>query len=247
MATAPPRDAPPTHPATIEHLVVLGWSSLAERLVESWAQIASPDSTVEIIAEPGAVTSTDVAARFEGVSVTLSHGDIDDPLALADGRRTPTVVMLAAQGDPADGEETDAATILRLLPLRRRLDASGSPIRLMVELVDPDSTALLPTMGVDDYVMSREMAAQLLVQLAEEPARQTILGSLYPPTRPSLRLVPAGQLGLIGSHGMDDLVHTCEAVGLLAIGWRRRGAVALDPPPSMLVDLSEDDQIVVID
>ena len=245
-STAPPRTPPRSHPVTTEHLVVLGWSPLAQRLVEAWAQIASPGSTVRIITGEDEIPSQRVQDTFTGVSVAVSSGDIDDPLSLGDTHTRPTVVLLAAQGDPDAGEVTDAATILRLLPLRRRLDETGSSTRLMVELVDPKSTALLPPMGVDDHVMSRAMAAQLLVQLAEEPARQAILASLYTPARPALRLVPAGELGLAGPQGMDTVVEMCETSGLLAIGWRRDGVVDLDPPAAVRVDLAERDQIVVI-
>jgi hypothetical protein len=50
----------------------------------------------------------------------------------------------------------------------------------------------------------------------------------------------------VGTQGMAGVVDVCETFGLLAIGWRRAGAVELDPPAAVRVDLAEDDQIVVI-
>jgi ion channel POLLUX/CASTOR len=244
---APNRAAPPPHPVTVEHLVVLGWSPLAARLVESWAGIASAGSTLEIVGDPEALPPDEVVARFGRVPVTLTPGDIDDLLAQQDQPRRPTVILMPAQGDPSSGEATDSATILRLMPLRRRLTAAGSNIRLMVELLDPDSTALVPPMGIDDHVMSREMAAQLIVQLAEQPARRRILAALHTPDRPSLRLVSAAELGLAGDHDMGEVVTVCESRGLLAIGLRRSGVVDLDPGSTTRALLAADDQIVVVD
>ncbi|MBK6312315.1 MAG: hypothetical protein IPF42_17710 [Candidatus Microthrix sp.] len=119
-----------------------------------------------------------------------------------------------------------------------------------MELRDADNVDLARQAGADEYIVSDAIAGRFMAQLAEQPERRLVFLALYASAGPSLRLVTAEDLALVGTVSFGDVVIKAQAAGMLAIGWRRastEGATAiLSPTVSTMVDLAPADQIIVI-
>jgi hypothetical protein len=243
-----------TWPATLraagraEHVVIVGWSALGGHIVASVDEVADPGSSVEIVYDPALIASDEIALPTPtSIDVTVraragAAASLDD----VGSSRTTTVVLLA-QRTGTTPAETDSRTLLAHLMLRRALQARADPDpNILVELLDADNADLVAMTEPNDHVISDALTSRLLAQLAEEPRRRPILLQIYAPGGPSMRLIPARDLGLVGDVGCDDIVARAYAAGLLALGWRAGTALRLNPSVSERVTLGDEDRIVVI-
>jgi len=137
--------------------------------------------------------------------------------------------------------------LLELVTLRRDLARRGIDVpRLVIELSDLGNASLVQPRPTDDVLVTPAMASRLLAQLTDQPDRRAVFLALYATDGPTIRLVDAGRLGLSGEVTTRRIVERAAASGLVAIGWRRAGELALNPDESRQVDLASDDQIVII-
>jgi Trk K+ transport system NAD-binding subunit len=243
-------EAPPTADSRHrERMLLVGWNVLGSNLLSALDEFAAPGSSAVVVPDPMDVGTTDIRIPpLTTVDVEVRpDGSATQELDREDqGGPFTSIVLLAQRGDmPAD--EADSRTLLSHMLLRRHLDARGRAApRIVVELLNTKHVDLARVTGADDYVVSDAITSRLLAQLAEEPLRRPVLLSLYAAAGPSVRLIPAGELGLARDVGCDDVITTAYASGLLAVGWRRDADVVLNPPTSRRVTLRGHDQIVVI-
>lgn len=230
-----------------EHLLVIGWNSIGPQLLAGWAMTAAPSSTVEILFDERLVDESEIAVPALGIgSVTVTPADggtlAIDPSTMA---RATTITLLSYR-DRLPITETDSRTLLDLLTLRRGLLATASRPRLVVELLDGGNRTLAKMDDVDDLIVSPEMTSRLIAQLADQPERRAVLLQMYATEGPSIRLVPAARLGLVGSQRTGDVVRTGLEHGVSPIGWRRHGVTTINPHDGVTIELAPDDEIVVI-
>lgn len=112
--------------------------------------------------------------------------------------------------------------------------------------MDLGNASLAQVRASDDVLVTPAMASRLVAQLTDQPDRRAVFLALYATDGPTIHLVDAGRLGLSGEVTTRQIVESATASGLVAIGWRRAGELALNPDESQQVDLAADDQIVVI-
>ncbi len=232
-----------------EHLLVIGWNELGPQVLANLEEFAEPGSTVEVVYDARLFDHDELRMpRLRRFDVTLTPSRA---VTWQLGKRTSTAdltgIVLLAYRRGSSVHEGDSRTLLNLMVLRRELEARGGvQPRLVVELLDAANIDLARVTGADDYVVSDAISSRLMTQLAEQPQRRAILLSLYAATGASVHLVAAGELGLTGDVGFDDVIATSYASGLLAFGWRRGDEVVLNPRLSASVRLDEGDQIVVV-
>ncbi len=248
QATAP-RDSG----AREEHILLLGWNSLGERLVEQLDSTSAPGSSVQIVYDPRLLSEDDIEI---GDTVSLSVTSTAHrarTLSLGDDsrRRKLTSIVLLGYRAGLSPDDADSRTLLTLMLLRRELDElDGIAPQVVVELLDADNVDLAHTSGADDYVVSDAIASRLMTQLADQPARRAVLDSLYAVKGSSLDLIDASRLGLHSEVTFGEIIEVAYSFGLLAIGWRRAdgrdGELTLNPSVSERVELGDGAQIVVI-
>jgi hypothetical protein len=231
-----------------EHVLFVGWSALGGHMVASIDDVADPQSSVEIVHDPALVTSDESALpALTSLDVTV-RPRTGTAWSLEDvGSSDITTVVILAQRPASAPAEADSHPLLTHMVVRRALEARPGPDpTVLVELLDADNTELVHMTGPDDRVVSDALTSRLLVQLAEEPRRRPILLQIYAPGGPSMRLIPARDLGLGGDVGCDEVIAAAYAAGLLALGWRAAGVLRLNPPTRERVELGQEDRIVVI-
>jgi hypothetical protein len=233
-----------------QHLLVLGWSQLGAGLLADWAGVAPPSSTAEIMLDPeifdGAGPIGD-SAPGPTVEVRMT-ADLDDVARRLESAPLIDTLLVLTPADELGEQQADASTLLSLVALQRILSSIDAPRpRVVVEILDVENVPLVDLVHQDDFVVSDAIGSQLMAQLAEMPERRNIFLQLYDPNGPSLHLVPARDLGLLGITRSIDLFRTAYRAGVLAVGYRSadRGLV-LNPPRTETIDLAEGDQVVVI-
>ena len=235
-----------------EHLVVVGWNALGATLIASVAEVSTPGSSAEIVYDPDLFDADEIqvpASTELDIRLTPSPR-LSWELADAEGARATSIVLLGYVRGLSAGE-ADSRTLLALMLLRKELqNRPGPPPRVIVELRDADNVDLARQSGADEYIVSDAIAGRFMAQLAEQPERRLVFLALYASAGPSLRLVTAEDLALVGTVSFGDVVITAQAAGMLAIGWRpasTEGATAiLSPTVSTMLDLAPADQIIVI-
>ena len=243
----------PARGTRAEHMVILGWNSMGERLVEQLESTVAPGSSVEIVYDPRLLSEGDVelgtTSRLD-VTVTANRSRA---LSLGDETRRPLLTSIVLLGYRAglSPEDADGRTLLTLMLLRREFDEMGGVApRVIAELFDADNVDLATTSGADDFVVSDAIASRLMTQLAEEPARRALFETLYDEESPSFDLVDARLLGVNADVEFGEIIDAAYSVGLLAIGWRRApehgGQLTLNPSVTDRVHLDDGDQVVVI-
>ena len=245
-------------PATLErvdstrwpvHLIIVGWNALGIQLLTQLDLVAASGSSAEIVYDPRLFDPEELnIPRTTRIDVTLTSSSstvwhIGD--RVLSGEQVSVVLLGYRRGVPV--EDADGRTLLRLMVLRRELEARGAAsTRLVVELLDVQNVELARVMGADDYVVSDAIASRLIAQVAEQPARRAVLKSLYATEGASVRLARAEGFGLRGQVTFADIIAAVFAQGQLAIGWRRNREVVLNPRTSEQVELTEGDQVVII-
>ena len=252
FANTPPRDARRRARAFArrqEHLLIVGWNALGTHLLSSLDEFAAPGSVVSVVIDQRVIDPQEVQIPPCDVLDVRLQPSNGAPWQVARDALTPdltAVVLLAYRHDVAP-DEADSRTLLTHMLLQRELDGRRDAAPgVIVELVNADNVDLARITGGDDYLVSDAITSRILTQLAEQPERRPILLRLYAPDGPSIRLVSAGDLGLTGELGCDEIIATAYAAGFLALGWRRGRDVVLNPESSRRVTLDEGDQIVAI-
>jgi Trk K+ transport system NAD-binding subunit len=240
-----------------EHILILGWNSLGERLVEQLGPTSAPGSSVQILYDPRLLSEGDIEiGDTVSISVTATaHRARTLSLGDESRHRKLTSIVLLGYRVGLSPDDADSRTLLTLMLLRRRLDELDDVApQVVVELLDADNVDLAQTSGADDFVVSDAIASRLMTQLADQPARRAVLESLYSMQGPSLDLVEASLLGVHSEVEFGEIIEVAYSFGLLAIGWRRaderadgrEGQLTLNPGVSERVRLDDGDQIVVI-
>lgn len=235
-----------------EHLLVIGWNALGATLIASVAEVSPPGSSAEIVYDPDLFDADEIEVpAATDMDITLSPSPrLSWELADADAARATSIVLLGYARGLSAGE-ADSRTLLALMLLRKELQTrTGPPPRVIVELRDADNVDLARLSGADEYIVSDAIAGRFMAQLAEQPERRQVFLALYASAGPSLRLVAAEDLGLVGAVSFGEVVTTAQAAGMLAIGWRptstEDATAILSPMVSTPIVLAPADQIIVV-
>jgi len=236
-----------------EHVLFLGWNALGKRLLTELDLFAAQGSTAEVVYDARLLDPEDIhlpqTSRIETTMRPTTDG-AKSPLANIRTSSITSIVLLGYSGSLSP-TEADARTLLSLMLLRRELGSrEGTAPRILVELRDTDNVELARLSGADDYVVSEGMASRFMAQLALQPERRAVFLALYADGGPSLHLVPASHLDLIGERTWAQVNARAYSVGLLAIGsvsaTGGRRDVVLNPKRSSSALLADGDQLVVI-
>jgi len=237
----------------VHHILVIGWSGLGRPLLAGWAMSVASGSTVEVVFDSRLIDEADIdVPNLDGVSIVLTAvADGDRAISERASSAKITTIVLLAYRDHLPSEEVDSRTLLEVMSLRRALERGQLPVpRLVIELLDPGNAALADATGVDEVVVTTDLASRVLAQLVDDPARRNVFLALYATEGPSIHLVPADRLELNGDVTIREVVAAAYAQGMLAIGWRRPddlgGELVLDPSDDQRLDVTARDQIVVI-
>lgn len=183
-AKAPTVTKRPAKKTAPEHLLVIGWSSMGRSVLTELAQFLPKGSTVHIVATPKYVDPSELASlKFGGVTVTYSatSGDMAELVKAASAKHYDEVIILGYRNAISESE-ADAQTMLTMLQMNALFEDTTNkvhPTRMVAEILDSRKAELARVAAVDDLVISDNLAALLVAQIAENPALSPVFTDLF--------------------------------------------------------------------
>lgn len=169
---------------TAEHILVIGWSSMGRSVLTELSQFLPKGSTVHIVATPKYVDPAELAAlKFGGIVVSYSatSGDLAELVKAASARAYDEIIILGYRNAISESE-ADAQTMLTMLQMNALFENPHNkvqPTRMIAEILDSRKAELARVAAVDDLVISDNLAALLVAQVAENPGLSPVFTDLF--------------------------------------------------------------------
>ena len=158
-----------------------------------------------------------------------------------------SIVVLADESDK--DEDADTRSLRILLRLSDLLDRTGTKIHTVVEILDENNRALFSGLHVDDIVVSSEVVAAQLAQIARHDALAPIYRELLSAGGVEISLRPVGDyVSLDTDCQFTDLLYAGHQKMEITLGLllARDGSVLLNPPRNVSWRLQQDDKVIVL-
>lgn len=239
-------------PELPQRILMVGWSSLAPRVISELDDFLAPGSTLTILVDPTlaepAAAWTDLGLINSTVEVRALSGG---PELLGDllGEETYDQGILLGYREGISRGDADARTLLTLMALRRRWPKGHPPeVRLVAEVLDQRNVHIAQMAGVDDFIVSDQLASLMLAQLAERAELREVFDELFDARGASIVLRPAGRFAPTGSATFGEVVAAGNHFGESVLGYRKaaEARVVLNPAKSARVALGPGDEVVVV-
>ena len=243
-----------------EHILVIGWSSMGRSVLKELAQFLPKGSTVHIVATPKYVDPAELAAlKFGGVAVSYSatSGDMAELVKAASAKHYDEVIILGYRNAISESE-ADAQTMLTMLQMNALFEDSSNkvhPTRMVAEILDSRKAELASVAAVDDLVISDNLAALLVAQIAENPGLSPVFTDLFDADGASINMRPIENYAPMTKRvAFSQLVAAGAAKGESVIGYRIAAeaktsaaqGVILNPVKSLEFSPDAGDTLIVI-
>jgi hypothetical protein len=240
---APVAPADAAERATPTRLLVIGWSDLGHKIVHALDVLMGTTATMRILVDPLLVDPTTVVVAAEAMTVdVVADAGIGDVVTGGYDQ----VFVLGYRGHLSYGD-ADARTLLTLVTLNRSVSGLGHRPRIVAEVLESRTVPIAETTGVDDFVVSDELASLLISQLAENPALASVFGQLFADGGPTVSMQSAARRVVTGEHSWGSIVLALRDRGDIALGYRHESeAVVVNPPPGDPVTISDATDLVVL-
>ena len=159
-----------TSAAALERLLILGWNRRGAMILEQLNQYVAPGGQAKVVApvEPEQLQADCVGIQFDNLQVTFVRGNPTDRLTLeklsAEGYQ---YIILLNPMEAVDLQIADATTIVSLLHLRDIARKAGQKLSIVSEILDVRNRDLTQVTSSDDMIISEQLVAMALTQIAE--------------------------------------------------------------------------------
>ncbi len=248
--------ATPDHdPALIGagRVMVVGWSEIGPRVVRELDDFVHPGTVIEVVADPKLVDPTTIGAAGELVNATLdvhpaAPSGPEKVAAMALDEHVSEVIVIGYRHH-LDPERADARTLLTLMAFDKVARERGlDGFRVVAEVLDHRNAELALATGVDDFVVSDELASLLIGQLSERHEMSQVFDDLFRQEGNIIEFRPVSAYGVdrIGSYA--DAVRLGSRSGHSVFGYQRADEAdcTLNPAKSTGLDLGPDDLLLVV-
>jgi hypothetical protein len=192
----------------------------------------------------------DKASNFSNLTLIKHEGDpaAETTYENLDIASFQSIVVLADESDKDQDADTHSLRIL--LRLSDLLDRSDTKIHTVVEILDENNRALFSDLDVDDIVVSSEVVAAQLSQIAHREVLAPIYRELLSAGGVEISLRPVGDYVALDTD--------CQFTDLLYAGQQRMevtlglilasdgGRVLLNPPRNVSWQLGQEDKVIVL-
>lgn len=187
---------------------------------------------------------------FSNLTLVIHEGD---PVAATtyealDIASFQSIVVLADESDK--DQDADTRSLRILLRLSDLLDRTDTKIHTVVEILDENNRSLFSGLGVDDIVVSSEVVAAQLAQIARQDVLAPIYRELLSAGGVEISLRPAGDYVLLDTEcHFADLLYAGQQKMEITLGLllaRDGGRLLLNPPRDVSWRLEQDDKVIVL-
>jgi Trk K+ transport system NAD-binding subunit len=250
--TAAPTDAAAaasTFTDPVEHIALVGWSSLGTKIVSDLDRVLGPGSVIDVLVDPGYVTAAEVTLP----PLATIKGDVHE---LADGPTAVLEMISAHSYDHAivlsyrnelSAEQADALTLLMLLTMHKARATGAVSTRVVAEMRDRANVAIARTIEVDDFIVSDELSSLMLAQLSERRELDAVFSGLFNGSGCVLTLRPATLYAGSDEATWASAVSAAAQRDESAIGYRLgESAVVVNPAKTARLVLGPNDRVLVL-
>jgi hypothetical protein len=255
------RPAPPPRLQRRRRVLVLGWNPLVPALLSEFASYPDEHFEIDIVSELSASKRTKRVAveEIDQRRIQVRQLELDYTVAAHLEDLEPAAydnVLLLRSGRLKAGAESDARTILAYL-LLRDLTAGARRPHVLMELTDPENTALFETRLENEHteiLVTPRIISHMLARVAMRRELRAVLDELFSSGGCEIAFRPLADYGLdAGTHAFAALQRAADARGAIAIGIRRHdrlgaadGGVELNPGRDERLELAERDELIVV-
>ena len=240
-----------------ENVLIIGWSNMGRIVLDQVSRFLAPGSTLRITANPDLVDADELRnLSFSGINAEfVAHrGSISELTEAASGLKFDRILLLGYR-ENISVAEADALTMITMLLLRKLFEDEGNGVessRIIAEIIDSRRSELAKTASVDDLVVSDNLGALMISQVAENPHIAPVLVNLFDAEGVSVNVIPiTNYLDLGQSVDYRQLTALARSRGESAIGYRKLdpthpNAISLNPPKSKVFNVETGDGLIVI-
>ncbi len=241
-----------------KHVLILGWSVRASRIISTLDGYLSPGSTI-VVATKKAGMQDRLAAQCGGFSnVTVSHREGDPQErefleGLEMGRFDHVIVLNRSAAEP---QAADTHALVALLHLRDIADRDNLTFNIVSEMNDERNQALAEVTRADDFVVSDRLISLMVAQISENRGLAAVFDELFSPEGAELYLRPAADYISTGKPmSFYTVVESIRRRSETAVGFRRASessdeglqyGVHLNPKGTDVFTFADDDQLIVL-
>jgi voltage-gated potassium channel Kch len=250
------REPVPDHdPALIGagRVMVVGWSEIGPRVVRELDDFVRPGTVIEVVADPKLVDPSEITASGELVNASLdvhpaAPSGPEKVAAMALDEHVSEVIVIGYRHH-LDLERADARTLLTLMAFDKVARERGlAGFRVVAEVLDHRNAELALATGVDDFVVSDELASLLIGQLSERHEMSQVFDDLFRQEGNIIEFRPVSAYGVDRVGTYQDAVRLGGRTGHSVFGYQRADETdcTLNPTKSTTLDLGPDDLLLVV-
>lgn len=240
-----------------ENVLIIGWSNMGRIVLDQVSRFLAPGSTLRITANPDLVDADELRnLSFSGINAEfVAHrGSISELTQAASGMKFDRILLLGYR-ENISVAEADALTMITMLLLRKLFEDEGNGVessRIIAEIIDSRRSDLAKTASVDDLVVSDNLGALMISQVAENPHIAPVLVNLFDAEGVSVNVVPiTNYLDPGQTVNYRQLTALARSRGESAIGYRKLdptdpNAISLNPPKSQVFNIEAGDGLIII-
>ena len=199
-----------------------------------------------------------IAGRCDKDAVRGSVADRELEISFFDGDYTKNSTLLKLAKMAAhivvlsdhsmDEEKADTQSIFLLLNLRDFKVRYGLKYNITVEMRREHNQRLVVSDDNTDYVVSSNMAALFLAQLAESPELTGAFREILSNEGSEFYLKQAASLGCAGERSVAQIRKTALSQGYIVLGYMRNRSFkcTFNPPLEQVIELDGEDSIIVL-
>ncbi len=248
-------------PASVpfDHLLIVGWNRRAPIILEQLSHYAPAGSQIRVFASYSIeqMQSDCGGASYAPIQVTFEQGNpVDRPsLERLMESRYPYVLILSPTDAP-DIQMADAFTMVSLMHIRHIARVTNQKFSIVSEIMDVRNRELMEVTGADDVIISEQLIALALTQIAENKEVASLFVDLLTPGGAEIYLKPVADYIRLGSPvNFYTVIAAALRKGETAIGYRllseagqveQSFGVHVNPEKSALISFNAQDQVIVI-
>jgi ion channel POLLUX/CASTOR len=258
----PPDTAALSHrerlPPAPERILILGWNSKAQAIIEELDNYVAPGSETIVICRQEGVRDVlvGVAKRMQRQKVRFADGDITHAATLTAARAASFehIILLSYGNLPI--QEADAKTLITLLHLRNLANAANTRLSIVSEMMDIRNRALAQIARADDFIVSDKLVSLMMSQLSENRNLDKVFRVLFSSEGSEIYIRPMTDYIRLGrSVDFYTVLEAAARKGETAIGYRlmkhaddsaRGYGVNVNPKKSERHTFAENDKIIVL-
>jgi Trk K+ transport system NAD-binding subunit len=233
----------------VEHIALVGWSSLGTKIVSDLDRVLGSGSVIDVLVDPAYITTAEVTLPpVANIKVDV-HELGDGPTAVLEmiSAHSYDHAIVLSYRNELSAEQADALTLLMLLTLHKARATGAVSTRVVAEMRDRANVAIARTIEVDDFIVSDELSSLMLAQVSERRELDAVFRGLFDGSGCVLTLRPASLYAGSDEATWASAVSAAAQRGESAIGYRLgETATVVNPAKTARLVLGPNDRVLVL-